>query len=201
MPLVPSTLITQLLSVFNSMTDGNEDTFPNGVSQAIATYASTGLVSTVDAGAVPAGAFVGSGSGTLTFSPSSCQQIIKSACVAMENMQSGGNDFLAEQIGAGVKAMSDAGKVSTTVVGVATSPSGTPSPLSGTASGTITCQSSPLVQSLKSAFSTMNNMASGGNVYLASQMATAVDTYLKSGVVATQGKGALSGDVGSGTVS
>lgn len=201
MPLVPSTLISQLTAVFNSMTDGNEDTFPNGVSQAIATYASTGTVATVDAGAVPAGAFVGSGSGTLVFSPSACQQTIKSACVAMENMQSGGNDYLAEQIGAGIKTMSDAGQVGTNVAGVATSPSGTPSPLSGTASGTIACQSAPLVQSLKSAFSAMNSMTSGGNAYLASQMATAVDTYLKSGVVATQGKGALSGDVGSGAVS
>ena len=65
----------------------------------------------------------------------------------------------------------------------------------------MTCIQAPLFASIKSAFASMGNMIEGGNEYLATQLASAIDTYLKAGIVATTGQSKLAGSLGTGTIS
>lgn len=201
MAFVPSTLEAQLLSVFKSMTDGNEDTFPDGISNAVVSFVATGQVTTVDSGGVSAGAFTGSGSGSISATATECAGIIKTACLEMKNKTAGGDDYLAEQIGKGIKAMANNAKVTTTVTGVATAGT-TTTPLSGSAKGTIKCSETALITGLKSCFKKMytNRETIDGNAELAKELASQVNSFWTSGVVSTQGQGSLSGATGSGTV-
>lgn len=204
MSLVVSTLKGDLKNCFDAMandTSGDNTTFAKKVSKAVADYVSTGKVATIDAGTVSAGIFAGSGSGSISAEASIAQAIIYAACLAMANMTTGGNDYLALQIATGIQTMMSAANVSTNVTGTVTLPNGATSPLTGTAKGIIACVQAPLYASLKTAFTSMENMTEGGNEYMATQMATAIDTYLKAGVVSTAGQAALSGSVGAGTVS
>lgn len=67
MALTPSTIKASLLSIFQStMTDG---TFSSGIASTVNTYCGTGQISASEiTGTVTAGAFTGSGSGTVTVS-------------------------------------------------------------------------------------------------------------------------------------
>ena len=75
MALNKAQLQSDFEAVFESMTDGNEDTFPNGISAAVVTFVSGGVVSTTDAGTVSGGAYSGSGTGKLTVTASACAAI------------------------------------------------------------------------------------------------------------------------------
>ena len=76
MALNKAQLQSDFEAVFESMTDGNEDTFPNGISAAVVTFVSGGVVSTIDAGTVSGGAYSGSGTGTRTVSASACAVVV-----------------------------------------------------------------------------------------------------------------------------
>lgn len=193
-------------AVFDSMTDGDDWVFANGIANAVVAFVGTGVVSTSDAGGVTAGAFTGSGKGSLSVSPTLCAKIIKDACDYMKNLESGGNDYLSEQIGAGIQRMADDGVVTTTVTGEVVTPSGsTISPYGGTAKGDITCVSSPLISALKAVFAQMwdNRSVAGydGNLELAKEFADKVDAFWKNGVISTSGQGNIAGSVGSGSIS
>ena len=146
-------------AVFESMTDGNEDPFPNGISAAVVTFVSGGVVSTTDGGTVSGGTYAGNGTGQLTVTASACAAIIKAACTTMKTMTSGGNDYLAEEMGKGFKKMADDGVVITTVTGTLTPPppATTISPYGGAAKGTISCSETTLVTKLKALFQNMYN--------------------------------------------
>lgn len=203
MSLVVTTLKSDLLDCFENMNSSNngDRQFANEISVAVADYAQSGNVVTVDAGPVTGGAFAGGGSGSIAVQSSITENIIFAASIAMKTMLEGGDDYMALQIATGIQAMITAGQVETDVTGVLTPPTGTPSPMVGTAKGILTCIQAPLFASIKSAFASMKNMKEGGNEYLATQLASAIDTYLKAGIVATTGQSNLSGSLGTGTIS
>ena len=194
-------------AVFESMTDGNEDTFPNGISAAVVTFVSGGVVSTTDAGTVSGGTYAGSGTGKLTVTASACAAIIKKACTAMKTMTSGGDNYLAEEMGKGFRKMADDGVVTTTVTGVLTPPSpATPiSPYGGATKGTISCSETTLVTKLKALFQKMYNQREqegfDGNKEFAKELANGINSFYTSGTISTDGQGNIAGSSGSGSIS
>lgn len=200
-------LQSDIEDVFESMTDGNEDTFPNGISAAVVTFVSGGQVSTQDAGTVTGGTYSGSGTGKLTVTASACAAIIKAACTAMKTMTSGGDDYLAEEMGKGFKKMADDGVVTTTVTGVLTPPPpATPiSPYGGAAKGTISCSEATLVSKLKLLFKKMYNQREeegfDGNKEFAKELANEINSFYTSGTISTDGQGNIAGSSGSGSIS
>ena len=207
MALNKAQLQSDFEDVFESMTDGNEDTFPNGISNAVVTFVSGGQVSTQDAGTVTGGTYAGSGTGKLTVTASACAAIIKAACTAMKTMTSGGDDYLAEEMGKGFKKMADDGVVTTTVTGVLTPPPpATPiSPYGGAAQGSISCSEATLVSKLKLLFKKMYNQREeegfDGNKEFAKELANEINSFYTSGTISTQGQGNIEGSTGSGSIS
>ena len=207
MALNKAQLQSDFEDVFESMTDGNEDTFPNGISDAVVTFVSGGQVSTQDAGTVTGGTYAGSGTGKLTVTASACAAIIKAACTAMKTMTSGGDDYLAEEMGKGFKKMADDGVVTTTVTGVLTPPPpATPiSPYGGAAKGSISCSEATLISKLKLLFKKMYNQREeegfDGNKEFAKELANEINSFYTSGTISTQGQGNLEGSTGSGSIS
>ena len=207
MALNKAQLQSDFEDVFESMTDGNEDTFPNGISDAVVTFVSGGQVSTQDAGTVTGGTYAGSGTGKLTVTASACAAIIKAACTAMKTMTSGGDDYLAEEMGKGFKKMADDGVVTTTVTGVLTPPPpATPiSPYGGAAKGTISCSEATLVSKLKLLFKKMYNQREeegfDGNKEFAKELANEINSFYTSGTISTDGQGNIAGSSGLGSIS
>lgn len=193
-----SALQAELLSVFSSMTDGDNTVFSSGVSTALKNFVCSGTPVTTDAGAVPAGAFAGASTGgSITADSSGCEGILQEACEAMVD-GSKDNDFLAGKIAEALQNLTDGAEVVTNVTGTATPPSSSPIPLSGTARGTIQCVTAPVEAGLKSCFSAMVDMTEGGDEYFASRLASLTFTCLTTGVVSTDGEGALQGSKGVG---
>lgn len=205
MAFVVSTLQKDIKDVFDSMTDGDNAVFANGISNAIVTFVGTGVVTTTDGGTVSEGTYVGEGSGSLSVTATKCAKTIKDACEAMMNMSSGGDDYLAEQIGKGIKQMADDGQVTTSVTGTLTPPSSSPiTPYDGTAKGTIECNEASLISDLKAVFAQMwDNHGSDsydGNLEFAKKLAQAVNDFWTSGVVSTNGEGNIEGSKGTGSI-
>ena len=201
MSLATSTLKSDLLTLFQSMasdTSGDNSVFAEGVAAALKDYIESASVTTTDAGSVSGGAFVGTGSGTISADSSECQSIIQAACEAMVEMTEGGNAYLAEKIAEGVQAMSDAAEVSCDVTGTLTTTAGATSALTGSATGTISC-SYDLAGDLEAVFEAMVDITEGGDEYMAEGMASAAEAFVLSGVVSTDGEGSLAGSVGAGS--
>lgn len=201
MSLNQSKLKNDLLSIFRNMTDGDDRYFAREVSAKVADYAESGSISTTDAGTISQGAFVGSGNGSITVDSSICENIVYAACKAMAGMVTGGDAYLAAQLASGIDSMMIAGTVNTTVKGTVTPPSGTPFTTAGAAKGTFTGVMATLQSGFLAAFNSMATMTSGGDEYLAGQMATVITAYLKAGVIATQGQANLAGSIGAGSMS
>ena len=203
-----STLQTDILTVFNNMGSNatNED-FANGLANAVVAFVGTGQVSTTDGGTVPGGAFSGGGTGTLSVTATNCAKIIKDACEEMNSMTSGGNNYLAEELGKAFKKMADEGTVTTVVTGTLTPPSpSTPiTPYGGSATGNISCDSTAMVQALKILFSNMYTHAGedgyNGNLEFAKELATQLNNFWTSGRISTSGEGNIEGSSGSGSIS
>jgi len=193
-----STLQGDLLAAFQAMADGDNQVFADMVVAACKAYAESGVITTTDVGTVPAGAFTGAGTGSIPCDDEPCTRDIVEACTAMNAMTAGGDAYLAAELAAAIHSMVSTGEVVCDVSGTVTSPIGVPSPLSGTATGALTCVSLPLQTAFFSAFQAMVTMTEGGDEYMAAQMATAVDAYLRVGAATTQGEAALSGSVGAG---
>ena len=203
-----STLQTDILTVFNNMgSNATNDDFANGLANAVVAFVGTGQVSTTDGGTVPGGAFSGGGTGTLSVTATNCAKIIKDACEEMKNMTSGGNNYLAEELGKAFKKMADEGTVTTTVTGTLTPPSPSPSitPYGGSATGSISCNSTAMVQALKILFSNMYTHAGeddyNGNLEFAKELATQLNNFWTSGRISTSGEGNIEGSSGSGSIS
>jgi hypothetical protein len=193
-------LKNDLLAAFQSMTDGNNKVFSEKVSKATDDYTETGAINTTDAGAVSAGTFAGKGNGNNTTDDSICEKIVYAACNTMNTMMAGGNAYLAEQLALGIHSMVIQGEVKTNVTGTVVPPGSSPVPMSGTAKGTQMGTAMAAMQaSFFAAFTTMDAMTDGDE-YMAQQIAMAVDVYLKSSVVNTQGQGPLAGSVGVGAM-
>lgn len=196
-----SSLEDDLLYVFNSMTDGDDHVFSDGISDAFKTFVESGIPQTTDSGNVPTGYFEGaSTSGSITADDTDCADIIYTACEYAKEHDTGGDAYIADKIAEGLQKMLDDAVVTTSVSGTVVPPSPPPPsiPTTGTAKGGISCSTTALATGLKAIFSLMKNMTSGGNTYLSQEMAVLVNTCLLSGVVSTQGEGALEGSTGSG---
>jgi hypothetical protein len=188
-----------LKALFNDMS-GDDRNFADGFAGAVKDYAESGTIATVDAGAVSAGAFAGTGQGSITVRASDCADIVYAGEQAMA--EKGGNDILAGKMAEGVNVMITSGQVKTNVTGVCTPPPpAVPFTLAGTAEGTMTGVPAPMEAAFFSAFETMNSMSVGNNDYMASQCAAAITAYLVAAVVNTQGQGALTGSAGTGVMS
>lgn len=201
MSLNQSKLKNDLLSIFRNMTDGDDRYFAREVSAKVADYAESGSITTTDAGTISQGAFVGLGNGSISVDSSICENIVYAACQATAKMTTGGDAYLAAQLASGIDSMMLAGTVNTTVKGTVTPPSSSPIPAAGTAKGTFTGVMATLQSGFLAAFNAMATMKSGGDEYLAVQMATVITAYLKAGVIATQGQANLAGSVGAGSMS
>ncbi len=200
MGLNVTALKNDLISAFRSMTDGDDTVFAKGVATSADDYTESGSIVTADAGAVSGGAFAGAGKGDNTTDDQICRGIILAACNAMRSMTKGGNAYLAEQLAAGIHSMIMAGEVNTDVTGVVTPPSSPPFPQNGSAKGKQAGVSAPMQAAFLAAFTVMDGMKEGGDEYLAEQIATAVDAYLKAAVVNTSGEGSLAGSAGIGAM-
>lgn len=200
MSLVQSKLKNDLLSAFQSMTDGDDSVFAKKVSKAVADYAQTGLVSTTDIGTISAGAFTGKGTGNISVQSSICENILIAACKAMSKMTSGGDVYLAAQMASGIHAMISAGEVKTSVVGTVIPPSGGSSPMAGQAKGSMIGVPATIQAGLIAAFNSMSKMSEGGDDYFAAQAATVITAYLKAAVITTNGTGSIAGSIGSGAM-
>lgn len=203
-----STLQADILAVFNNMgSNATNDDFANGLANAVVAFVRTGQVTTTDGGTVPGGAFSGGGTGTLSVTATNCAKIIKDACEEMNNMTSGGNNYLAEELGKAFKKMADEGTVTTTVTGTLTPPSPSPpiTPYGGSATGSISCNSTAMVQALKILFSNMYAHAGeddyNGNLEFAKELATQLNNFWTSGRISTSGEGNIEGSSGSGSIS
>lgn len=191
----------KILTIFLNMTDGDDRYFAREISAKIADYAESGSISTTDAGTISQGVFAGSGNGSITVDSSICENIVYAACKAMGGMTTGGDAYLAQELANGIDSMMIAGTVNTSVKGTVTPPSSTPFTTAGTAKGTFTGVRAALQSGFLAAFNSMATMTSGGDEYLAGQIAATVTTYLKAGVIATNGQTNLAGSVGSGSMS
>lgn len=201
MSLVQSKLKNDLLAAFQSMTDGDDRVFAEKVSKAVADYAHSGIVSTVDAGSIPAGTFTGKGTGSITVQSSICEDILLAACEAMTKMTAGGDTYLAAQMASGIHAMISAGEIKTSVTGTVIPPSGGSSPMNGQAKGKMTGVSAPIQTGLIAAFTAMGSMTKKGDEHFAEQAATLITSYLKSAMITTNGTAPIAGSTGSGAMS
>ena len=105
MSLNISTLNENLVQAFQSMKDGDDSVFAKKVSEAVANHIKTGNITTVDAGTVPVGAFMGAGTGAMTVDASILEGVLLAACKSMAAMSAGGDSVLAAQLAAGMDAM------------------------------------------------------------------------------------------------
>jgi hypothetical protein len=183
MPLVKTTLETKLKQIFQTMQDGSKDDawMAAQVSDAIKTYVLTGIVSTADTGAAPAGSYAGAGVGAMTINKDNLKSDLQSTFeAAYEN-----NALAAHMATDSDTACKADNTVSTTSTGLVTTPVGVSSPFSGPGQGKFAGAKAAIENILKACFSAMNNMSSGGDDFLAAQFATAVDSYLKAGSLST----------------
>lgn len=207
MPLVRTTLEKDLKDIFSEMKKGGQNTsdayFAKKMAEACKKFGESGTITTVDAGAVSAGAFTGTGTGSLSLQASLMEQPLLSACEAMTDASSG-DSILANGIGNALFAMVSAGRVETNITGTVVSPSGVASPLAGTGTGTIMCSQGSLISGLTSCFSEMKDNAGSegydGDAVFAGKMASLVDGFFRQGVVTVSGTGALAGSAGSGNM-
>ena len=200
MSLNQSALKENLVQAFQSMKDGDDSVFAKKVSEAIANHIKMGQITTVDAGAVPAGAFTGAGIGAMTVDASILEGVLRAACKSMTAMSAGGNAILAAQLAAGMDAMTSAGQIKTTITGAAVTPAGVSVPLAGMGQGKFAGVSAPIIAAVNGACSAMETISEGGDSVLAEAIAAAITVYLQSGIITAQGLPPLVGSVGTGTM-
>ena len=200
MSLNQSALKENLVQAFESMKDGDDSAFAKKVSEAVAHHIKTGHITTVDAGAVPAGAFTGAGTGTMTVDASILEGSLLAACKSMAAMSAGGNAVLAAQLAAGMDAMTNAGQIKTMVTGTAVTPAGVSVPLAGMGKGTFAGVSAPIIAAVNGACSAMETISEGGDSVLAEAIATSITAYLKSGIITVQGLPPVAGSAGTGAM-
>lgn len=194
MALVSSTLQASLLAGFiPSMTDSS---FSSVVASSINTYCGTGVITAAAlAGTVSAGAFTGTGSGTVTVSIAS--KDIEDVCTNMRSDTKSYDDaYLAKELASIIDDAVTNGKFNIIINGSATAGS-TTTTFTGVATTDVTWQgdASTLESSLKSAM-----VPSMTDTSFATAIATAVTTYLTSASITVKGENSLAGASGAGVM-
>jgi hypothetical protein len=165
----------------DSIMDGTGDEYQaEKMAAAIKAYIQTGVVSTTDTGAAPAGSYAGAGTGTMTIDADALEADLYATFSTNYS-----DDDLAEHIATDIDtACKEDETVEVTSTGTVTTPSGATSPFSGPGEGKFAGSKTPVATTLKACFSTMYDMMTGGgNAYYAAQLAAAVDSYLKAGAI------------------
>ena len=210
MALNKNKLASDIKAIFRAMKDNydkegydGDDELAKGLAKAFKDYGETGSITTTDGGAVSAGSFVGSGSGSLSLDGSDSYSTLKDAFKAMKEDNKDDN-YMAEQIKVSLDDMYGASDiVETTVNGVITPPSpATPITVTGASGkGTITISFSTVESGLKTFFALMKNIENKKtDDDLADQIANLVDTAVKTGIVNTDDEGKIAGASGVGTI-
>jgi len=199
MALAKSVFETKLKNIFAMMQDGSKTDawLAEQIAVAIKEFGVSGKVATIDGGAAPAGVYVGDGDGTMTINDGDLKNKLKTT---FESAYS--NDDLAVHIATDIDEVCTADDtVTTTSVGTVTTPAGATSPFSGQGKGKFTGTKTIIEAILKTCFLTMNSMSAGGDDYLATQFATAVDSYFKAGTINVTLKAPFISGTGSGGLS
>src|SRR5574344_1141829 len=200
MALVSETLQADLYSAFNAMNDIKDNSgnkyMAEKVAKAISDYIKTGTVNSVDAGtASDSGVYAGAGTGTMEIAESTLKSNLETTFKAKYE-----NDDLATHIASDIDAVCSASNTcSTDTTGTSTISSSPPKPASGKGKGTFTGAKATIETKLKSCFNSMNSMTSGGNAYLATEWASAVNSYLTAGAISITLQTPMSGS-GSGGI-
>ena len=200
MALVSATLQADLYSAFNAMNDITDDSgnryMAEKVAKAISDFVRTGQVTSTDAGtASDGGVYAGSGTGSMQISESNLKGKLQTTFEAKYE-----NNDLATHIASDIDDVCSASNTcSTTTTGTSTIPGTSPHPASGSGKGTFTGAKVTIETKLKSCFSSMNSMVTGGNMYFAQEFAVAVYNYLKNGTIAITLQAPMSG-AGSGGI-
>ena len=200
MALVSATLQAYLYSAFNAMNDITDDSgnryMAEKVAKAISDFVRTGQVTSTDAGtAGDGGVYAGSGTGSMQISESNLKSKLQTTFEAKYE-----NNDLATHIASDIDDVCSASNTcSTTTTGTSTIPGSSPHPASGSGKGTFTGAKATIETKLKSCFSSMNSMVTGGNMYFAQEFAVAVYNYLKNGTIAITLQAPMSG-AGSGGI-
>ena len=194
MALDSSTFQASLLKGFvPSMTDSS---FSSTVASSVNTYCGTGIITAgVLAGTVSAGAFTGSGSGTVTVSIAS--KDIEDVCTNMRSDTKLYDDaYLAKELASIIDKAVTNGEFNIIINGSATAGS-TTTTFTGVATTGVTWQgdASTLESSLKSAM-----VPSMTDTSFATAIATAVTTYLTSASITVKGENSLAGASGVGVM-
>jgi hypothetical protein len=180
MALAKAAFETKLKSVFASMLDGSKTNawMASQIASEIKAYILTGQATTTDAGSAPAGAYAGTGVGTMTIDNAAPDNALKTTFEAAY-----GNDDLAAHIAIDINAACAAsGTVFTSTTGRVATSSGSSS-FSGTGKGKFSGDKTSIETALAACFLAMNSMSQGGDDYFAAQLAAALDAYLKAGSV------------------
>lgn len=200
-----TTLSSDMQDIFEAM-DSNDD-LAEGMATAINDFISTGTVTTTDAGTIAtlASVFAGTGSGSLSVSTDTFETTLKAIFTAMDSLDTGGDTYLATQLGVAMQALSLLVSVSTNLTGILTNTAtGVVTATTGSASGSIVCVSASFITTMSTLFSTMqtnkDNDDYDGNKDFADTFAQAVSDFFTTGLIATSGDSPLIGSVGSGTV-
>ena len=200
MALVSATLQADLYSAFNAMNNITDDSgnryMAEKVAKAISDFVRTGQVTSTDAGtAGDDGVYAGSGTGSMQISESNLKSKLQTTFEAKYE-----NNDLATHIASDIDDVCSASNTcSTTTTGTSTIPGTSPHPASGSGKGTFTGAKATIETKLKSCFSSMNSMVTGGNMYFAQEFAVAVYNYLKNGTIAITLQALMSG-TGSGGI-
>jgi hypothetical protein len=200
MPLVKATLQADLYSAFNAMNDIKDNSgnkyMAEKVAKAISDFVKTGQVTSNDAGtASDTGVYAGAGTGSMEIVESTLKSKLETTFESKYE-----NNNLATHIASDIDDVCSASNTcSTTTTGTSTIPGTSPHPASGSGKGTFTGAKATIETKLKSCFSSMNSMVTGGNMYFAQEFAVAVYNYLKNGTIAITLQAPMSG-AGSGGI-
>jgi hypothetical protein len=201
MALSKITLQNNLYNVFDAMNyvyKNGEEYMATRCADVIASYLSSGVVTTTDGGTGSSGSgvYAGGGVGTMQINTTNLRNLFLTSLLTAKN-----NDELAQRLTNNIHSVCSASNtINTTTTGTTTFPSGTSTVDGGTAKGSFVGVSTIISSKLRICFSTMNKMTKGGNMYFAQEWADAIHTYLKGGVIKVILQSPMSG-TGVGTIS
>lgn len=195
-------LQNDLFTIFDTMNQiqkNGDEYMATECSRAISEFVSSGIVSTTDIGiGTPiSSVYNGNGSGTMSINSINLRNLLYNTYIAKYDMNT-----LAKSIADNISSVcSELSTVRTTTTGISTySYEPYSSPDGGSGVGSFSGQKAIIQLKLQTCFATMNHMNKNGNVYLAQEFASAVDTYLRSGSISVTLQAPLTGS-GSGTIS
>lgn len=187
MPLVKTVLEEQIKTIFKSMSNissGGDEYLATQLGNAIQTYVSTGILSTKSdsgVGLAPPGSYTGVTVGTMTVLSPTIASALLPALKSMGKMSKGGDNYFATQLGVALSTSFASAICSGTSTGIIASlPFGAPIPTVVPITGIVVGNPTIVSSSMTSTFKSMGKMSKGGDDLMASNLATAIDDFIKS---------------------